>query len=345
MFLDSLKSKHTKDQYLIHWNKFERSKYFSSEKDIQLIEDSIIEYLKQMENEGLSHSYRNIAFSAIKHHYIKTQRRLVLNWKFISKFMGEKTLDNKLRGYTTEEIQRLLNVTDVKYRAIILLLASTGMRREALTEITEDNIEYIKKHKLYKIRIYINTKDEQICYCTPEAAEALHLYLQMKKDDGHKELFWFKTVKNLTMILRQISIRAGVSEQHHKITENKGEKIGQYRHTIPIIHGFRHFCISQMKNANVDTEAAKILTGHTIGVRKRYLDGEYSDDKLLAEYLKAVNNLTIKDENRLKTKVEELEVKNKEIETLKQQMQDMQKEFHEYLDSEEDYRQNVEGKS
>jgi integrase len=140
--------------------------------------------------------------------------------------MGEKRLDNQLRGYTTEEIQRLPNVTDVKYRAIILLLASTGMRREALVGITQKDIEYLRENKLNKIRIYVNTKDEQICLCTPEGAEALNLYLHMKKDDRHKELFWFKTVLYLTMILRQISIRAEVSEQHHKITKNKGEKIG-----------------------------------------------------------------------------------------------------------------------
>ena len=59
-----------------------------------------------------------------------------------------------------------------------------------------------------------------------------------------------------------------------------------------------------MAKAKVDTEIAKLLTGHSIGVRAKYLN--YTDDDLLQEYLKAVDFLTINDENRLKKQVTEL---------------------------------------
>jgi hypothetical protein len=38
-----------------------------------------------------------------------------------------------------------------------------------------------------------------------------------------------------------------------------------------------------------------------------------SEDDFLEEYLKAVNNLTIKEENRLKMKVEKLEIEKSEM--------------------------------
>jgi uncharacterized protein YbcV (DUF1398 family) len=77
-----------------------------------------------------------------------------------------------------------------------------------------------------------------------------------------------------------------------------------------------------MAKAKVDTEIAKLLTGHTIGVRGRYLN--YSEDDLLQEYLKAVDSLTIDEENRLKSKVKVLENKNAEIESLKAKINSMQ---------------------
>lgn len=60
---------------------------------------------------------------------------IILNWSKIKKFLGEKTSDNEIRGYTHEEIGRMLQISSVQDKAIILLYASSGMRRSALTEL------------------------------------------------------------------------------------------------------------------------------------------------------------------------------------------------------------------
>src|SRR2546422_9859671 len=151
IFLDSLNSKHTKEQYQIQWDRYQKN-VPSTSQDNKVITNNIISYLMQMKQEGLSYSYRNTAFYAVKHHYTMVDD-LVLNWTKISKLLGERTFDNEIRGYSREEIQRLLKVADLKYRAIILLLASTSMRREALTQITRRDLEFLKGHKLYKIKI------------------------------------------------------------------------------------------------------------------------------------------------------------------------------------------------
>jgi integrase len=328
IFLDSLNSKHTKDMYQFHWLRFQKSNPTRS-KNPKLIENNIISYLMQMKAEGLSFSYRNSALAAIKHHFTMVDD-LVLNWKKIAKLLGERTFDNELRGYTRGEIARLLSVADVKYRAIILLYASTSMRREALAQITKKDMEYLEEYKLYKIKIYRKTPDEQICYTTPEAAEAINLYLKMhdKKDDAHQELFHFSTLKTISMVLREIAIRAGISQEHHTITENKGEKRGQFRDAIPAVHGLRKFCITQMAKSGIDEERRKILSGHSIGVQKKYV--ELQDEDLLQDYLKAVNNLTINEEYKLKTENIELKKKNAEIQTLKEQVKELQEKDDEW---------------
>jgi integrase len=301
-FLDSLRSKHTKEQYEYHINRFLKTTEGISA-------DIIIGYLTEMKHEGLSYSYRNLAKSAIKHYCIMSD--IVLNWEKISKFLGEQTFDNNTRGYTHEEIQKLLTVADAKYKAVILTLASTGMRREALVQINPaTDMEYIESHKLYKIRIYRKTKYEQICFTTPEAAEAIKLHMQSRQRKNFHDV----NPKAVSIHLRHLAVRAGLG-QIHPFTENG--RPGQFHDIVPAVHGFRKFCITQMARAKVDTEIAKLLTGHSIGVRSKYLN--YSDDDLLAEYVKTIDFLTINEENRLKKKIEELTVKDNEIKELREQ--------------------------
>ena len=115
------------------------------------------------------------------------------------------------------------------------------------------------------------------------------------------------------MRLRKLVVKAGIG-----VSSNvKKMRVGIYRDAIPAVHGLRKFTITQMAKAKVDTEIAKILTGHSIGVRSKYLN--YSDQDLLSEYVKAIDYLTINEENRLKKKVEELTVKDNEIKELREQ--------------------------
>jgi integrase len=325
-FLDSLKSQRTKEQYAYHLIRFKNWStnrgYLSNHgKTYSHLEDqpdnlrmqAVIEYLTAMKAEGLSYSSRNGAKCALKHYYIMND--VVLNWEKISKFLGENTSDNDLRGYKREEIQKLLTVSDVKYKAVILMLASTGMRREALVQInTSSDMEYLDDYKLYKIRIYRRTKYEQVCFSTPEASEAIKLHLLSHR----RQLFHGVHPKAISIRLRNLSVKAGLGQVH---PDTELSKHGQFRDAIPAVHGLRKFCITQMARAKVDTEIAKLLTGHSIGVRSKYLN--YSDDDLLAEYVKAIDYLTINQENILKKKIERLTVKDNEIEELRKEFEDI----------------------
>ena len=67
-------------------------------------------------------------------------------------------------------------------------------------------------------------------------------------------------------------------------------------------HGFRKFTITKMAEADMNYEIRERLSGHTIGVAQRYL--RFREQKYVEEYLKAVDLLTINEENRLKKKVQ-----------------------------------------
>src|SRR5438445_13560265 len=126
---------------------------------------------------------------------------IVLNWPKLAKFLGENTFDNTLRGYTHEEIQKLLNVANVKYKAIILTLASTGIRREALVGIQKHDLVYLEDYELYRCIIYRKTK--YACFTTPEAAKAIDL---------HFKIGYFHDIDahSISETMRNLAIKAGI---------------------------------------------------------------------------------------------------------------------------------------
>jgi hypothetical protein len=66
-----------------------------------------------------------------------------------------------------------------------------------------------------------------------------------------------------------------------------------------------------MIRAKVNPEAKEMLLGHSIGLSDSYYRPDANE--ILQEYVKAVDLLTINEENRLRRKVEILEVKADEI--------------------------------
>jgi hypothetical protein len=74
---------------------------------------------------------------------------------------------------------------------------------------------------------------------------------------------------------------------------------------ISLTHGFRKFVNTEMINSDVNLVVKEMLLGDSVGLAGSYY--RPATDKLLDEYLKVVNNLTINEENRLKIKVKQLE--------------------------------------
>jgi hypothetical protein len=133
-FVSSIKSPITKKAYLIRLKYYLRSSSISFltfdellSRSPRLIEQGIIELLIEMRhNTELSYSAQNVFLSALTHFF--SINDVVINRKKIKKFMSESENKYEYRSYTSEEIARLLEISDEREKVIILLLASTGMR-------------------------------------------------------------------------------------------------------------------------------------------------------------------------------------------------------------------------
>jgi hypothetical protein len=81
-----------------------------------------------------------------------------------------------------------------------------------------------------------------------------------------------------------------------------------------LCHGFRKFTDTQMIESKMDGLKKEMMLGHDIWLEKSYYRPK--DEDVLAEYDKAINNLTINEENRLKRRVEKLEVEASQLDRL-----------------------------
>jgi hypothetical protein len=86
-----------------------------------------------------------------------------------------------------------------------------------------------------------------------------------------------------------------------------------------MLHGFRRFAMKQLVDSNVKPEVREMLLGHKIGLAAAYYKPSIQD--MLTEYMKAINNLTISNEERLKVKVENLQIENSQYESLREEFE------------------------
>ncbi len=324
-FVNSINSAETKEQYeycLAHFLKYcqmNLDSFLSLPQDE--ISNLIVNYLLQRK---VSRQYKVVIFSAIKH--ACEMNDVVLNWTKMKKFIRTENRDNgingKDRGYEDKEIRKILEFSDQRSKTAFLLLASTGMRIGALQSIKLGDLERIGD--LYKIIVYSGDREEYITFTTPECTKEIDSYLEYRARRGEQithdsyllvQKFTKNTIqkgepfkgKSLRVTLQNCISNTGLRDIN-QINPHK-------RKQIPVLHGFRKFFTKQLVDSKLNPEIREMLLGHKIGLASAYY--KPTQEEMLNEYLKAVNLLTINEENRLRKKVETLTIEKSQFESLK----------------------------
>lgn len=107
-----------------------------------------------------------------------------LNKKKINMFKGEFLRWVSDRAYTYEEIKKSLDISDLRMKSIILLMASSGIRVGSIPLLKLRNLEKIDS--VYKITVYEGRNEEYFTFCTPECAYFIESYLQYRTQKGEK---------------------------------------------------------------------------------------------------------------------------------------------------------------
>jgi integrase len=337
-FIQSLKSDYTKRdykkalfRYLAHYNTtLERMLSLQ----IDEVEERLIDYILFLKKDDLSTSFINLNFCALKHFYFMNNVRI--NKEKIGKFLGESKKKNVDRSYTHAEIKSILDIADLRFKVVISVLASTGIGPLPFLRLSH----LVKKGDVYRFTIYQNTKDEYFCFCSTEAAGYIDSYLEYRTRSGEKlskeDSFLIReqfdvndieqirkqgrsiTINSMSNILYSLAIKSGVRQTNHNST-------GRERQAVPLAHGFRKFFTTQLINSKVNPEIREMLLGHSIGLAGAYY--KPTEDEMLEEYMKAVDNLTINPENKLRKKVDVLQKRNDSLDRLLDRLDKLEKEI------------------
>ena len=320
-FINSIKSQKTRYIYSDILKKYLSANNVTIETLLNLpVKDNeqiLINYIEKLKTKDHSYSFLSLTFSGIKHFYVMNDIRI--NKEKIGKFLGESGRKNIDRSYTHEEIKKILDVSDLRMKSVILLMASTGMRIGAITDLKLKHLEEIDKEKIYKITIYEKSKDQYYTFCSPECHSMIKSYLDFRTKSGElldKESYLireqfdiddFEQIRKKSHKISLFTLRNGIQTLLRKsgITEINPNYNHGDRNVIPMTHGFRKFWMNQAVKSKMNPEAREMLLGHRIGLASAYY--RPSEDDLLDAYLVAVDNLTINEENRLKKKVEKLQ--------------------------------------
>jgi integrase len=221
----------------------------------------------------------------------------------------------------------MLEVCDERVKALILFLASTGVRIRAIVDLKLQDLVSIPTYDLYQVKVYSDSKESYFTFSTPEAAKAINTYLSYRERYGEKltpkspvfrdqfdrnDPASIHSVQPLKLRAVERLISRTIEKSGIRTVERQTElhnEHGKVRKNVRLTTGFRKFFDTRLIYADVKPAIKEMFMGHSIGLDDHYFKPGEND--MLQEYLKAVDYLTMNEENRLKIKVGELIEKSK----------------------------------
>ncbi|MFL6329227.1 MAG: hypothetical protein ACJ71I_17320, partial [Nitrososphaeraceae archaeon] len=176
IFIEGLKSAVTKAAYTFALQKYMKYLKIDNPDDLlkhqdnpKFIQNQIIDYLIYLKNPPMSLRYatRSQYLAAIMTYYDLNE--VILNKKKIYRYLGEEEKPIENRAYTTQEIAKMLEVCDERVKALILFLASTGVRIRAIVDVKLEDLTSIPNYDLYQVKVYSDSTQSYYTFATPEA--------------------------------------------------------------------------------------------------------------------------------------------------------------------------------
>lgn len=342
-FINSLKSERTKityEGYIKRFMQFHNITDYSSllklgvsittikngqiQTQIADIEDKIKSYFVERRKNNISTSDMTGFLASLRKFYEGNDIENI-RWRKLSGYMGEVTPKNDDRCYTHEEIHTLLNNSDLKLKVVILLMASAGLRVGALSTLLIKHLEKKVDHGIYKISVYkgLKGKGQYYTFCSPECVTAIDNYLSYRERCGEKIIGESPLLRKdfdsslkaskvipanydgIRMSVYTLLVKSGI-----RVVNSESSR--RNRNDIMMTHGFRKFYETMLVHSNIHETIIRKLTGHSENGNLTQRYSKQIEEKMLEEYMKAIDLLTINEENRLRKKVENFEKEDTE---------------------------------
>mgnify|MGYP000022804287 CR=1 FL=1 len=329
-------------QYLDHfmkWSGYPKEKYdMLSMEDKDKVQKTIEDYIMaETSDPTKSPNSGGVRVFALKAFFEIND--FELKWKKILRLLPKKVKRTGKLAYTTRDIQEMLSVAkNIRTRALILFLSSTGVRVGAIIEL---KMKHLKDMPLgcKAFCIYEGSIEEYWTFCTPECSEELEKYHAKRQLEG--EIFTPETPVFLSqnhngtelLPMGQFAVYTTIRRTLVQAGRRNPKDTTYQRYDKMTLHAFRKRFLTILKNApNIKMATAERLVGHLTYKdeenRAVMTDSSYYVpilEELFDQYKLAIQNLTIDDMSRVKVKELELEGKTKRISEHEKKNQSMQK--------------------
>jgi len=253
---------------------------------------SFLEYLRKERNVGLKTVGNYFTSMAMFYEFLEYEGYVDKNpvhsvrKRYIRRYKDND--EGQMRKLiSVEEMAKLINSTlDVRDKAIITLLAKTGIRRKELITLDADDIDWVDQ----RIRLKPTPKrTNRTVFFDDETAIILHRWIRAREnrnEKGSKALF----INNLGTRLNRNGVYLAVTKPAEKIGLHDPNSDRMEDHFSP--HCCRHWFTTHLRRAGMPREFIQELRGD---VRKEAIDiYDHIDKKELREsYLAHIPQLGI----------------------------------------------------
>lgn len=337
IFEESITSEATKDYYKKHlatFFEFTKSKSYDSlihkdPKAIQIkIEDYVMYLKKRCRLGNLNPNSVPVMLAPV--FMFCEQNDVIINSKKIKRMFPERIAPKGEKPYTTDEIRKMLDVTNLRGKALIHFMSSTGGR----PAVIDDPILRCRHitdmgNGIWCFKVYEGSLNEDYIFTIPEATKAIQEYFNSRKLRGEKmtdESPVFVDSSNARPLKSQ-SARLIIYRLLRKIGKRKSGQNPRIHYDQAIFYGFRKRFNTILNKVGVKPSYKEKLMLH-----KQTMDGKHyfkpTKEELLEEFRKAIPELTINESFRLK---EEIKIKNEVIENSESKKDALIKDYGERL--------------
>lgn len=315
LFENSIKSKATLKEYLKCLDRFQQAYHLKDYDSILSIDPK---KLQEMIEDYVMDIKHKISPNTIPTRIYPIQsfcdvNEVEINWKKIRRLYPAKLKTSGRKAWDTKDVQIMLeNCTDTRSKAILLVLASSGMRIGGLPGL---KIKHLADMKLEckAVCVYADSIEEYFTFINSEATDALEQYFENRKTQGeilNQDSPVFRANYRLGIEKVKPITERGVSELMQRLVKRAGiirSKNGT-RYDTQTNHGFRKRFNTILKTTDgMKLSLAEKMMGHSFVIP---LDDAYltpSIEQLFDEYKKALLDLTVDDSARIKIEKEKLE--------------------------------------
>lgn len=283
---------------------------------------------------------------------------LNINLKKLSEGMPQEVHSPSDRIPTREEIQKLLEFPDMRIKPIVLIMLSSGimvgswdyLRWKHIIPIKDNESNHILGAKIMLTNTKIR-KRQYYSFITKEAYLAIKEYMDFRqlhgeqitgeswlirdtwqkidrKNDYKIGLAQYPKKLNSSAIRNMIYDAWLIRGIREKLDQNHADHSNKKRHEFKSTHCFRNF-FEKTTEKVLNHNNIKLLMDHSMGESANYYRPL---EELFSDYLKAMDHLTISEENRLRKEIEYYKIEKSKIDDVMRTNKDNRESIEEFLD-------------